>query len=233
MDLLHKLHDPEGIKQFIVAGGYLLLFAIVFAETGLLVGFLLPGDSLLFIAGFCAANADKFGVQISIVPMILLLCVAAIAGDSVGYLIGRKAGPALFARPDSRLFKRKHLDNAHAFYEKHGPKTIVLARFVPIVRTFAPTVAGAAGMDYKQFVTYNIVGGIAWITSMSLLGYYLGNIKVVEENLDKAVIGIVFLSILPMVLHAVKEKKNSKNSVVANEAEEGKPFATRSESIKG
>ncbi|RYG70197.1 hypothetical protein EON80_08375 [bacterium] len=228
MELLHKLHDPEGIKELLVAGGYLLLFAIVFAETGLLIGFLLPGDSLLFIAGFCAANAEKFGVNISLVPMIILLCVAAIAGDTVGYFIGRKAGPALFSRPDSKLFKRKHLESAQAFYEKHGPKTIVLARFVPIVRTFAPTVAGAARMDYKQFLTYNIFGGIGWITSMSLLGYFLGNIPAVEKNLDKAVVGIVFLSIAPMILHAMKEKKIAKLEAAAKLGEEGKPFATKS-----
>jgi membrane-associated protein len=210
MDLLHQLHDPEGLKKLISAGGYLLLFGIIFAETGLLIGFFLPGDSLLFIAGFVCANADKFGVNISIVPMIILLCFAAIVGDTVGYFIGRKAGPALFARPDSRFFKRKHLDDAHAFYEKHGPKTIVLARFVPIVRTFAPTVAGAAGMDYKQFLTYNVLGGIGWIVSMSLLGYFLGNVDVIEENLSKAVILIVLLSVLPMVLHALKERKNAK-----------------------
>ena len=211
MDLLHQLHDPEGLKKLISAGGYLLLFGIIFAETGLLIGFFLPGDSLLFIAGFVAANADRFGVNISIVPMIILLCIAAIVGDTVGYFIGRKAGPALFSRPDSRFFKRKHLENAHEFYEKHGPKTIVLARFVPIVRTFAPTVAGAAGMDYKQFLTYNVLGGIGWIVSMSLLGYFLGNVPIIEENLSKAVIFIVLLSVLPMVLHALKERKNAKS----------------------
>jgi membrane-associated protein len=230
MELLHKLHDPEGIKQFIVAGGYLLLFAIVFAETGLLVGFLLPGDSLLFIAGFCAANAAKVGVNVSIVPMIVLLCVAAIAGDTVGYFIGRKMGPALFAKPDSRLFKRKHLESAQEFYEKHGPKTIVLARFVPIVRTFAPTVAGAAKMEYKQFLTYNVIGGIGWITSMCLLGYFLGGVAIIEKNLDKAVVGIVFLSILPMVLHAMKEKKIAKAEL---DGENGKAFAREKESIQG
>lgn len=219
MGFLHQLHDPEGLKQLIATGGYLLLFAIIFSETGLLIGFFLPGDSLLFIAGFLAANAAKFGIHISIVPMIILLCIAAILGDSVGYLIGRKAGPALFSRPDSRLFKRKHLDNAHAFYEKHGPKTIVLARFVPIVRTFAPTVAGAAGMDYKQFVTYNVVGGIGWITLMSLLGYFLGNVPVIERNLEKAVIGIVLLSVLPMVLHALKERKMARSAAPGATAE--------------
>ena len=211
MEFLHDLHTPEGLQKLIAAWGYLLLFAIIFAETGLLIGFFLPGDSLLFMAGFVAANAQRLGIDIAIVPLILLLCVAAVVGDSVGYFIGRKAGPALFNKPDSRLFKRKHLESAQEFYEKHGPKTIVLARFVPIVRTFAPTVAGAAGMDYRQFLTYNIVGGIGWITSMSLLGYFLGNIPIIEKNLSKAVLGIVLLSILPMVWHAVKERRATKN----------------------
>lgn len=205
MEFLHDLHDPEGLQKLIAAFGYLLLFGIIFAETGLLIGFFLPGDSLLFIAGFVAALG-----KLNIFVLIPLLCVAAIVGDSVGYFIGRKVGPALFSKPDSKLFKRKHLDNAHAFYEKHGPKTIVLARFVPIVRTFAPTVAGAAGMEYKQFLTYNIAGGVFWIVSMTLLGYFLGNIPVVKENLDKAVIGIVVLSILPMIIHAIKERKVAK-----------------------
>lgn len=206
MDILHDLHDPEGLQRLIKAGGYLLLFAIVFAETGLLIGFFLPGDSLLFIAGFFVSSTGALSLPL----LMVLLSVAAIAGDTVGYFIGRKAGPAIFSRPDSRLFKRKHLDSAHEFYEKHGPKTIVLARFVPIVRTFAPTVAGAAGMDYRQFLVYNIVGGIGWICSMLLLGYFLGNIPVVKENLEKAVLLIVFLSVLPMIIHAVKERKGKK-----------------------
>lgn len=211
MEFLHQLHDPEGLKHLIETGGLLLLFGIVFAETGLLVGFFLPGDSLLFIAGFVAATTPYLNPA----TMIPLLCIAAIAGDSVGYLIGRKMGPLLFNKPDSRLFKRAHLERAHAFYEKHGPKTIVLARFVPIVRTFAPTVAGAAGMDYKQFLAYNVVGGILWITSMTLMGYFLGNIPVVQKNLEKAVLLVVFLSILPMVIHAVQEKRAAKREASA------------------
>lgn len=200
----------------ILASGYLLLFAIVFAETGLLIGFFLPGDSLLFITGFLAATYPE---KLSLPLLMLLLCVAAIVGDTVGYFIGRKAGPAIFSRPDSRFFKRKHLDSAHEFYEKHGPKTIVLARFVPIVRTFAPTVAGAAGMNYRQFLTYNIIGGVFWICSMLLLGYYLGRIPAVKDNLDKAVLGIVFLSILPMIIHAIKERKTSKAKASSNPVE--------------
>ena len=212
MEFFHDLHSPEGLQKLIAAGGYLLLFAIVFAETGLLIGFFLPGDSLLFIAGFVAASTGL----VSLPLLMILLSIAAIAGDSVGYFIGRRVGPALFARPDSRLFKRKHLDSAHAFYEKHGPKTIVLARFVPIVRTFAPTVAGAAKMDYRQFLLFNVVGGVFWVCLMLVLGFFLGQIPVVQNNLEKAVLGIVFLSVLPMIIHAIKERKTGKEAKVAN-----------------
>ncbi len=218
MEFLHDLHDPQGLQKLIAAGGYLLLFAIVFAETGLLIGFFLPGDSLLFIAGFYVASTANGPHALSLPLLMILLCVAAIAGDTVGYFIGRKAGPAIFSRPDSRFFKRKHLDGAHEFYEKHGPKTIVLARFVPIVRTFAPTVAGAAGMNYRQFLFYNVIGGVVWICSMLLLGYFLGGIPVVKNNLEKAVLGIVFLSILPMIIHAVKERKSKGRKDVAASA---------------
>lgn len=217
MDLLKQLHDPEGLKSLIQTGGYLLLFAIIFAETGLLVGFFLPGDSLLFVAGtLCAVLLPGHTTPLlNIAILIPLLCVAAISGDAVGYLIGRKVGPSLFNRPDSRFFKREHIERTQAFYEKHGPKTIVLARFVPIVRTFAPTVAGAAGMKYGSFVLYNIVGGIGWITSMSLLGYFLGNVEAVQKNLEKAVLLIVFLSILPMIVHFVQEKRRGKSAAAS------------------
>lgn len=208
MHFLHQLNDPDFLKHLIQGGGYALLFAIVFAETGLLIGFFLPGDSLLFMAGFVAGLPERY---VSVGVLIPLLCVAAIAGDTVGYFIGRKAGPLLFNREDSRLFKRAHLDRAHAFYEKHGPKTILLARFVPIVRTFAPTVAGAAGMDYKQFLTYNVGGGVLWITLMTLLGYFLGNVPVVQHNLEKCVLGIVFLSLLPVIIHAIQDRKHNKS----------------------
>ena len=208
MDFLHQLFDVKngGLQHLIQTLGLVFLFAIVFAETGLLIGFFLPGDSLLFIAGLVAAQG-----HLNLALLLLLLSIAAVAGDSVGFLIGRKAGPTLFRREDSRLFKRKHLDAARAFYDKHGPKTIVLARFVPIVRTFAPTVAGAAGMDYRQFVVFNVLGGVAWIFSMTLLGFFLGGVEVVRNNLEKAVILIVLLSILPVVLHALQERKNKAN----------------------
>jgi membrane-associated protein len=223
MEFFRQLFDVQhgGLEGLIRSFGYLLVFGIVFAETGLLIGFLLPGDSLLFMAGLVASKG-----HLNIGILILLLCVAAIVGDTVGYMIGRKAGPVLFSRPNSRLFKRKHLDSAHAFYEKHGPKTIILARFVPIVRTFAPTVAGAAGMAYRQFIFYNVVGGIAWVCSMCLLGYFLGNV-IPAKHLDKAVIVIILLSIFPMITHALKERKNGKNLAAAAAENEGKPFASK------
>lgn len=201
MDFIKNLLHPENL----VAYGYVTLFLIIFAETGLLLGFFLPGDSLLFVAGAFAA-AGKFNIAL----LIPLLIVAAIAGDGVGYLLGRKIGPALFAREDSRLFKRAHLQKTQDFYDKHGAKTIVLARFVPIVRTFAPTVAGAAQMPYATFVRFNVLGGIGWICSMTLLGFFLGNIPIVKNNFDKAVILIVLISILPMILHFVQERRHAK-----------------------
>jgi membrane-associated protein len=210
MEILHKLHDPEGLKSLIEQGTYLLLFAIIFAETGLLLGFFLPGDSLLFVAGtLCAVVLPGHTEPLmNIAVLIPLLIVAAITGDATGYYIGRKVGPSLYNRPNSKLFKREHLEKTQAFYDKHGPKTIVLARFVPIVRTFAPTVAGVAGMSYRTFVLYNVLGGVLWIASMSLLGYFLGNVPWVKENLEKAVILIVFLSILPMIIHYIQERRH-------------------------
>jgi len=217
MDFLHQLHDPEGLKKLIQAGGYFLLFAIIFAETGLLIGFFLPGDSLLFVAGtLCAVILPgQTAPLLNIGILIPLLCVAAIAGDATGYFIGRKVGPSLFNRPDSRFFKRAHIQKTQEFYEKHGPKTIVLARFVPIVRTFAPTVAGVAQMAYSKFVFFNVIGGIGWIVSMSLLGYFLGNVPFVQKHLEKAVILIVLLSILPMVIHWLSERKKGRAPIEA------------------
>jgi membrane-associated protein len=140
-----------------------------------------------------------------------LLIVAAITGDATGYTIGRKSGPKLFARPDSRLFKKEHLLKTQKFYDEHGPKTIVLARFMPIVRTFAPVIAGVAGMEYRKFAFYNIAGGIGWIASMTLAGYFLGSVPIIKDNFEKAVIGIVLLSILPMIIHFIQEKRRGKS----------------------
>lgn len=203
------------------------LFLIVFAETGLAIGFFLPGDSLLVVCGLFAA-AGKLNVWL----MWILLFIAAVVGDAVGYYSGRKVGPAIFSRPKSRFFNPKHLQKAHTFYEKHGGKTIILARFVPIVRTFAPIVAGAADMSYRQFAIYNVVGGFAWVTSMLFAGYFLGGVVesavrnifgvegfLLEDHIDKVVIVVVILSILPIIFEYIKARRESKKAA-AIEADE-------------
>ncbi len=197
---------------------YFGLFFIIFAETGLALGFFLPGDSLLVVAGLFAA-AGKLNLWV----MWFSLMAAAIIGDAVGYYSGKKVGPAIFSRPKSRFFNPEHLKKAHKFYEKHGGKTIVIARFVPIVRTFAPIVAGAANMPYRQFVAYNVFGGVFWVTSMLFAGYFLGGLVeqfvrrmfgvegfLLEEHIDKVVIVIVFLSILPIIIEWLKARRENK-----------------------
>lgn len=213
-DLLHYLNPKYIIDTLLqVMGNYVYvgLFLIIFAETGLAVGFFLPGDSLLVVAGLFAA-AGKLNLWI----MLVSLFVAAVVGDTVGYLSGRKLGEKVFTRPKSRFFNPNHLKKAHKFYEKHGGKTIVLARFVPIVRTFAPIVAGAADMKYRDFIFYNISGGLLWISSMLFAGYFLGGVVEsafgikLEEHIDKVVIVVVFLSILPIIFEYIKARKESK-----------------------
>ncbi len=201
-EFLHWLFDVRGLVQ---TGGYLALHVIVFAETGLLVGFFLPGDSLLVTAGLFAAKGD-----LNVGILLVGLSIAAVVGDQVGYLIGRKAGEALYSREDSRFFKKKHLLAAHAFYEKYGGKTIVLARFVPIIRTFAPTVAGAAGMEYRRFVLFNVVGGIAWVFSTVGGGYLLGRaIPDLDKKIHYVIVIVVFLSILPILWEAWKARRGA------------------------
>lgn len=186
--------DPEAILR---RGGLLALLLVVFAESGLLIGFFLPGDSLLFVAGFLASPAGgEFLPGLGV--LLPLLFVAAVGGDQVGYLFGRRVGPALFRRPDSRLFKREHLLRAETFYQKHGPKTIVLARFVPIVRTFAPILAGVGSMHYRTFVAYNLLGGGLWAGGVTTLGFWLGRLPIVRDNIEVALIVIVAVSVLPM-----------------------------------
>jgi membrane-associated protein len=183
------------IPELIRIGGLIGLIAIVFAETGLLIGFFLPGDSLLITAGLFAARGD-----FDIVTLNLTLIAAAILGDATGYWIGRRTGKALYNRPDSFFFRREHLRITHEFYEKHGGITIVLARFIPILRTFAPVVAGVAEMGYRKFATYNIVGGILWVTSMTLAGYILGSIVPdIESRIHIVVAVVIGLSLLPPV----------------------------------
>jgi len=231
-DLLHYLNPKvliDALLNWLGVYVYFGLFFIIFAETGLAVGFFLPGDSLLVVAGLFAA-AGKLNLWI----MLVSLFVAAVVGDAVGYYSGRKMGKAIFSRPKSKLFNPKHLEKAHAFYEKYGGKTIIIARFVPIVRTFAPIVAGAANMTYKNFLVYNIFGGFLWVTSMLLTGYLLGGVVEqlmrnvfgiegfkLEDHIDKVVIVIVFLSILPMIIEYVKARRENKaaNASLVSESE--------------
>ena len=213
--LLAGILDPRDLIDKV---GLVGIWLIVFAESGLLVGFFLPGDSLLFTAGFFASSPSSIPSELHLnLPLLLIGCfVAAVAGDQVGYLFGHRVGDALLQRPDSRFFKRSNVEKAQRFFDKHGAKTIVLARFVPIVRTFAPIVAGVSSMRYRTFVTYNIVGGALWAIGVTLLGYFLGQVDVVEENLEITILVIVAMSLMPMVvelLRARAEAKRDKQSV--------------------
>ena len=207
--VFRTLTNPDRLIEFlttVMTGwyGYALLFGIVFAETGLLVGFFLPGDSLLFTVGMVAGAG-----HLDVVTIILLLTAAAIIGDGVGYFLGRKAGPLVFNRPNSRLFRKEHLQRTREFYEKHGGKAIVYARFVPIIRTFAPFVAGVGNMSYQRFLSFNVFGGIGWVALMTMLGYWLGGWEVVRRNFEKVILGIIFISVMPIVFEYFKNKKNS------------------------
>jgi membrane-associated protein len=211
LEFLRSLTHPDGLMQLLTSvfsgwQGYGLLFAIVFSETGLLAGFFLPGDSLLFTVGVVAGAGG-----LDIWAIIGVLIVAAVVGDGVGYLLGRKAGVSVYSRPDSRFFKREHLLRTQAFYEKHGGKTIIYARFVPIVRTFAPFIAGVAQMDYPRFLSFNVFGGIGWVISMTMAGYFLGEVEVVRRHFEKVIIGIVFVSVLPIVLEYFRSRGRSES----------------------
>jgi membrane-associated protein len=193
IDLLHALYDVEGLIRW---GGMAMLIAIVFAETGLMIGFFLPGDSLLVTAGVFAAAG-----HLDIWTLLATLTVAAIVGDQLGYYIGRQTGPRIFRRPDSLLFRRDHLLRAKHFYEKHGGKTIILARFMPIVRTFAPVVAGVGEMEYRRFVGFNVVGGALWVFSMCLIGFSLGHaVPDIDRHIHVVIVFVIFLSLLPAVI---------------------------------
>jgi membrane-associated protein len=196
-DLLHQIYNVQEIVRW---GGPVLVCIIVFVETGLFVGFFLPGDSLLVTAGIFASAG-----QLSLVWLLIPVALCAVAGDQLGYWIGRRLGQELYSRPDSRFFRKKHLENAHAFYERHGTKTIILARFVPIIRTFCPPVAGAARMDYGRFLTFDIVGGIVWVWSMVLLGYFLGRaVPHIEERIHIVIGVVIVVSLIPAGLQAMK-----------------------------
>ena len=200
-ELFDRLRDLPALVQW---AGYVGLTLIIFTETGLLLGFFLPGDSLLVTAGLLASQPD-FGLNVWILGVILT--IAAIVGDSVGYSIGKATGPRIFTREDSLPFNKKHLLRAQAFYEKHGGKTIIIARFMPIVRTFAPVVAGVGQMQYRSFIMYNVIGGVAWVWSMLLTGYLLGRyIPGVAQHIEKVILVVIFLSILPGIIGWWRER---------------------------
>jgi len=195
--------------------GLVGIWMIVFAESGLLIGFFLPGDSLLFTAGFFASSPSSIPSALHLnLPLLLIGCfVAAVAGDQVGYLFGHRVGRTLFKRPDSRFFKRQNLEKAQRFFDKHGAKTIVLARFVPIVRTFAPIVAGVSTMRYRTFVIYNVVGGLLWAVGVTLLGYFLGQVEVVEKNIEITLLVIVGISILPVAVELIRSRAEVRRDI--------------------
>lgn len=198
-NFLHML-SAEGIEDIVRWGGLLVLVAIVFIETGLLIGFFLPGDSLLVVAGFMAATTGLLQME-TLVPS---LCIAAIAGDSVGYALGSRWGASLYAREQSRWFRRDLLVKTRTFYDRHGGQAIALARFVPFARTFAPVVAGIAGMDYARFFRYNVLGGLFWVVSLTLVGYFFGQLPWVREHIDKGVLVIIALSLVPIAFHSLR-----------------------------
>jgi membrane-associated protein len=202
LNLLRTLTDPWQLLQLLQGWpAYAILFAIVFAETGLLFGFFLPGDSLMFAIGVFAGTGrlDIFWVNV-------ILMSAAVLGDSCGFALGLKTGAKIFTREDSRFFHKKHLVTTQQFYEKHGGKTIIYARFIPIIRTFAPFVAGVGRMEYRRFIAFNVFGGIGWVFSLTTLGYVLGSVPIVKNNFEKVILLIIFLSILPGIIEVAKHR---------------------------
>jgi membrane-associated protein len=207
---LHLDKHLSVVIQNYGTGTYFLLFLIIFMETGLVVTPFLPGDSLLFAAGTFASPA--LGSALNVFLLFFLLCVAAVVGDTVNYWIGHSIGPRAFSG-DIRFLKKEYLERTEAFYQRHGGKTIVLARFVPIVRTFAPFVAGVGNMSYWRFISYNVVGGIAWVMIFTFGGYFFGNLPVVKNNFSLVVIAIILISVMPAVVEVLKERsRNSKTS---------------------
>jgi membrane-associated protein len=206
--------DPRDLLESFGPWATIGLFLIIFAETGLLIGFFLPGDSLLFTAGILASQGN-----LNIAVIALGCFLAAVIGDQVGYTIGHRAGPTLFRRPDSRIFKQRYVDRTKEFFEKHGPKTILLARFVPIVRTFAPVLAGVGEMNRRTFTTYNVVGGFIWGVGVTVAGYVLG--EAIGEDIDKYLLPIIaliiLLSILPPVIEALRQRRRNRATVAVPE----------------
>ena len=198
-DLARGVYSLDSLIQW---GGYTVLFAIVFAETGLLIGFFLPGDSLLVTAGLVASAG-----ALNIWWLNVILIVAAVVGDSTGYAIGRRLGPRLFTRQKSLLFNPAHVERTRRFYERYGAKTIVIARFVPIVRTFAPVLAGVGEMEYRRFVFYNVAGGVGWVVSMTSAGYLMGQFPVIGSNIHIVVLIVIVLSLIPIAVELLRERR--------------------------
>jgi membrane-associated protein len=211
--ILGGVTDAIDPQQLIRSFGTIGLFVIIFAESGLLFGFFLPGDSLLFTAGLFAARGD-----LNIVVVLIGCFLAAVIGDQVGYAFGRKVGPSIFSRPNSRLFKQSHIQRADEFFEEHGAKTIVLARFVPVVRTFAPILAGVGSMRYRTFLVYNLIGGFLWAIGVTSLGYLLGD-QIGADNIDKYLLPIIFviivISVLPAVFEVLRHRRKAKASALS------------------
>ncbi|MBI5085028.1 MAG: VTT domain-containing protein [Acidobacteria bacterium] len=206
-EFIYTLTHPEPLIRLLTTvftgwWGYLLLFGIVFSETGLLVGFFLPGDSLLFTVGV-VAGAGKLDLWTIIVTLIC----AALLGNSSGYFLGKYVGIRLFANPNSKVFRREHLRRTQEFYEKHGGKTIIYAQFLPIIRTFAAFVAGVAGMGLPRFLSFNVFGSVGWVTSMTVLGYKLGDIPIVRAHFEKVIVAIIVISVLPVAVQVLKSRK--------------------------
>lgn len=191
--------------------GYAVLFLIVFAESGLLIGFFLPGDSLLFTLGIvCGAGKLQIGA------IIAMLAIASMAGDGIGFLLGSTLGYGLFQNRNSKVFRREYLDRTHAFYERHGGKTIIYAKFVPIIRTFAAFIAGVGKMHYARFLSFNVFGAIGWVTLMVTLGYWLGNVPLVRQNFEKVVLLIIFVSLAPVALQVLSARRSKANPSTTN-----------------
>lgn len=205
IEFLKQLTDPQSIIAY---GGLALLLFVVFAETGLLIGFFLPGDSLIFISGMiCVSKPELLGVNL--ISLILLLCTAAILGNIAGYWFGYKVGPPLFERKDSIIFKKRYLEVTRAFYNKNGGKTLIIGRFLPIIRTFAPILAGVVKIDFKIFMLYNVVGAVAWIGTLCSIGYYFGSYEWVQKNIGLIVIVLIIITTLPVAAAFLRERKHN------------------------
>lgn len=204
--------DPQTIIESMGGFAVLVVLAMVFMETGLLIGFFLPGDSLLFITGLMIGSGSIVigSYQVPIWLMCALISITAFAGDQTGYFIGKKAGHALFNRPDSKLFSHKNVEKTHAFFERYGARAVILAHFVPVMRTFVPVAAGIGEMDYKHFVRYNVIGVLGWGTGVTLMGYFLGSIPLVHDHVEWFTIGFVILSTIPIALEALKAQREEK-----------------------